>query len=67
MKQLVRNVKIIGTGSYTPETIYTNKYLETIIDTSDAWIQECTAPAEDIFNLGICKIKPKCLHLFNRC
>lgn len=44
MKQLVRNVKIIGTGSYTPETIYTNKYLETIIDTSDAWIQE---------NLGI--------------
>ncbi len=39
MKQLVRNVKIIGTGSYTPETIYTNKYLETIIDTSDAWIQ----------------------------
>jgi len=44
MKQLVRNVKIIGTGSYTPETVYTNKYLETIIDTSDAWIQE---------NLGI--------------
>lgn len=44
MKQIVRNVKIIGTGSYTPETIYTNKYLETIIPTSDAWIQE---------NLGI--------------
>jgi 3-oxoacyl-[acyl-carrier-protein] synthase III len=44
MKQLVRNVKIIGTGSYTPETIYTNKYLETIIDTNDKWIQE---------NLGI--------------
>ena len=39
MKQLVRNVKIIGTGSYTPETIYTNKYLESIIDTSDDWIQ----------------------------
>ncbi|OPZ02919.1 MAG: 3-oxoacyl-(acyl-carrier-protein) synthase 3 [Bacteroidetes bacterium ADurb.BinA395] len=44
MKQLVRNVKIIGTGSYVPETIYTNKYLETIIPTSDKWIYE---------NLGI--------------
>uniref|UniRef100_UPI004047C3BA beta-ketoacyl-ACP synthase III n=1 Tax=Polaribacter sp. TaxID=1920175 RepID=UPI004047C3BA len=44
MKQLVRNVKIIGTGSYTPEKIYTNKYLETIIDTDDQWIQQ---------NLGI--------------
>lgn len=44
MKQLVRNVKIIGTGSYTPETVYTNKYLETILDTKDEWIIE---------NLGI--------------
>jgi 3-oxoacyl-[acyl-carrier-protein] synthase-3 len=44
MKQLVRNVKIIGTGSYTPEKIFTNKYLETIIDTNDEWIQK---------NLGI--------------
>jgi 3-oxoacyl-[acyl-carrier-protein] synthase-3 len=44
MKQIVRNVKIIGTGSYTPETIYTNKYLESILDTNDEWIQE---------NLGI--------------
>lgn len=44
MKQLVRNVKIIGTGSYTPETVYTNKYLESLVPTSDAWIQE---------NLGI--------------
>lgn len=44
MKQLIRNVKIIGTGSYLPETIYTNQYLETIIDTNDRWIQE---------NLGI--------------
>jgi len=39
MKQLVRNVKIIGTGSYVPETIYTNKYLETIIDTNEEWIE----------------------------
>ncbi len=44
MKQLVRNVKIIGTGSFTPEKIYTNEYLETIIDTDACWIEE---------NLGI--------------
>ena len=34
MKQLVRNVRIIGTGSYVPEKIYTNEYLETIIPTN---------------------------------
>jgi 3-oxoacyl-[acyl-carrier-protein] synthase-3 len=44
MRQFVRNVKIIGTGSYLPETIYTNEYLETIVDTSSKWIYE---------NLGI--------------
>lgn len=44
MRQIVRNVKIIGTGLYTPSTVYTNKYLESIIPTSDKWIQE---------NLGI--------------
>ena len=44
MRQVVRNVKIIGTGSYVPETVYTNKYLETIIPTSDEWI---------VANLGI--------------
>lgn len=44
MKQLVRNVKIIGTGSYVPETVYTNEYLETILPTSSDWIFE---------NLGI--------------
>jgi len=40
MKQLVRNVKIIGTGSYVPEKIYTNEYLETIVPTSAEWIFE---------------------------
>jgi 3-oxoacyl-[acyl-carrier-protein] synthase III len=40
MKQLVRNVKIIGTGSYVPETIYTNKYLESIVDTNAEWIEK---------------------------
>ncbi len=44
MRQIIRNVKIIGTGSYVPEKIYTNKYLETIIPTNDEWIQS---------NLGI--------------
>ena len=38
MKQLVRNVKIIGTGSYVPDKIYTNEYLETILPTSSQWI-----------------------------
>ena len=40
MKQLVRNVKIIGTGSYTPETVYTNEYLETLVPTNSQWIYE---------------------------
>lgn len=44
MKQILRNVKIFGTGSYLPETIYTNQYLETLVPTTDQWIQE---------NLGI--------------
>jgi 3-oxoacyl-[acyl-carrier-protein] synthase III len=44
MKQLVRNVKIIGTGSFVPENIYTNEYLETFLSTSSKWIYE---------NLGI--------------
>lgn len=38
--QLVRNVKIIGTGSYIPDTIYTNEYLETIIPTNAQWVYE---------------------------
>jgi 3-oxoacyl-[acyl-carrier-protein] synthase-3 len=38
MQQLVRNVKIIGTGSYVPETIYTNEYLETILETNSQWV-----------------------------
>ena len=40
MKQLVRNVKILGTGSYAPDTIYTNEYLETILPTNAEWIVE---------------------------
>lgn len=44
MRQVIRNVKILGTGSYTPETVYTNKYIETLVPTNDEWIQS---------NLGI--------------
>jgi len=44
MKQLVRKVKITGTGSYTPEKIYTNRDIEKFVDTNDKWIYE---------NLGI--------------
>ncbi len=44
MKQLVRQARIIGTGSYLPEKTLTNKYLESIVNTNDKWIFE---------NLGI--------------
>ncbi|MBN1931906.1 MAG: ketoacyl-ACP synthase III [Desulfobacterales bacterium] len=40
MRQLVRNVKILGTGSYVPTTIYTNEYLESILPTNAEWIYE---------------------------
>jgi len=44
MKQMVRNVRIIGTGSYAPETVYTNEYIETIAPTNAQWVRD---------NLGI--------------
>jgi 3-oxoacyl-[acyl-carrier-protein] synthase-3 len=44
MKQLVRNVKIIGTGSYAPDKILTNEELEKMVPTNSKWIYE---------NLGI--------------
>jgi len=44
MLQIVRKVKIVGTGSYLPTTVYTNEYLETIAPTNAKWIEE---------NLGI--------------
>ena len=34
--------RIMGTGSYLPENIVTNKDLEEFIDTTDQWIQERT-------------------------
>lgn len=44
MKQIIRNVKIIGTGSYVPEKIYTNEYLCELVNTDSRWIED---------NLGI--------------
>lgn len=38
MRQLVRNVRIIGTGSFVPELVYTNEYLESILPTTAEWI-----------------------------
>jgi 3-oxoacyl-[acyl-carrier-protein] synthase-3 len=32
--------KIISTGSYLPEKIYDNKYMESIVETTDEWITE---------------------------
>jgi 3-oxoacyl-[acyl-carrier-protein] synthase III len=40
MKQVVRNVRISGTGSYTPENIYTNEYLETLAPTNAEWVRK---------------------------
>ena len=33
-----KTVSIIGTGSYVPEKIITNKDLSKMMDTSDEWI-----------------------------
>lgn len=38
--------KIVGTGSYLPEKIITNKELEKIVDTTDEWIQERSGIAQ---------------------
>ena len=38
--------KIVGIGHHVPETIITNDYLSTIMDTNDAWITERTGIKE---------------------
>jgi 3-oxoacyl-[acyl-carrier-protein] synthase-3 len=42
----MKNAKIIGTGSCTPELVLTNKDLERIVDTSDEWIIKRTGIKE---------------------
>lgn len=41
-----RTVSIIGTGSYVPEKVLTNKDLESIVDTTDEWIFSRTGMRE---------------------
>ncbi|MBU1275419.1 MAG: ketoacyl-ACP synthase III [Proteobacteria bacterium] len=38
--------KVVGAGSYSPETIVTNRDLEKVVDTSDAWITRRTGIKE---------------------
>lgn len=38
----MRHSRIMGTGSYLPEKIVTNKDMEKFVDTTDEWIQERT-------------------------
>ena len=38
----MKNGRIVGTGSYVPETIWKNEDLEKMVDTNDAWIRERT-------------------------
>lgn len=42
----MRFSKIVGIGHHVPETIITNEYLSTIMDTNDAWITERTGIKE---------------------
>ena len=38
--------RIVGTGSYVPQKVLTNKDLEALVDTTDAWITERTGIRE---------------------
>jgi len=38
MREKICQVKILGTGSYIPEKVLSNKDLEKMVDTSDEWI-----------------------------
>jgi 3-oxoacyl-[acyl-carrier-protein] synthase-3 len=42
----LRNVGIVGTGAYLPERILSNAELESMVDTSDEWIQTRTGIRE---------------------
>jgi 3-oxoacyl-[acyl-carrier-protein] synthase-3 len=44
--ELARTVSIIGTGSYLPEKVLTNKDLEKLVETSDEWIYSRTGMRE---------------------
>jgi 3-oxoacyl-[acyl-carrier-protein] synthase III len=42
----MRSSKIVGIGHHVPDTVITNEYLSSIIDTNDAWITERTGIKE---------------------
>ena len=42
----MKAVKIIGTGKALCEGVLTNAELEQMVDTSDAWVVECTGIRE---------------------
>ncbi|HRG08735.1 MAG TPA: beta-ketoacyl-ACP synthase III [Cyclobacteriaceae bacterium] len=42
----MRHSKIVGLGHHVPETVITNQYLSTIMDTTDEWIIERTGIKE---------------------
>ncbi|MCB9027045.1 MAG: ketoacyl-ACP synthase III [Bdellovibrionaceae bacterium] len=42
MNNVLYRSRISGTGSYLPEGLITNKYLETLVDTSDEWVRDRT-------------------------
>jgi 3-oxoacyl-[acyl-carrier-protein] synthase-3 len=56
-----KNIGILGTGAYVPERVLTNKELEKLVDTTDAWIVErsgirerrIAAPEEDSVTMAV--------------
>ena len=42
----MRHSKIVGTGHHVPETVITNQYLSTVMDTNNEWIIERTGISE---------------------
>lgn len=46
MDKYVRHVAVVGTGSYVPEKVLTNRDLETLVSTSDEWITSRTGIKE---------------------
>lgn len=46
MSHALRTARIIGTGAYLPEKILSNKDLEKLVDTNDAWISSRTGIKE---------------------
>ena len=45
----MKNVGVLGLGTYVPEKVFTNHDFEKILDTSDEWITEMTGIKERRF------------------